>query len=51
MLILVFLIGFFLLSRISLKLSLLERVGFALPVGLFSITIVMILSDWANIPL
>ncbi|MDD6783366.1 MAG: hypothetical protein PUD79_02280 [Prevotellaceae bacterium] len=51
MLILVFLIGFFLLSRISLKLSLLERVGFALPVGLFCITIIMILSDWANIPL
>lgn len=51
MLFLVFLIGFLLLSRVSVRLSLCERAGFALPVGLMLITMVMALMDWANIAL
>ena len=51
MLLLIFLAGFLLLSRITLKNSLLERLGFALPTGLASITLVMILMDWAHIGL
>ena len=51
MLLLIFLAGFLLLSRITLKNSLLERLGFALPTGLASITLVMILMDWGNIGL
>lgn len=51
MLILVFLVGFLLLSRISLKISLLERAGFALPIGLGIVTLLMAMMDWANIAL
>lgn len=51
MLILVLLIGFFLISRISVRFSLLEKVGFGLPVGLGLVTVCMVLLDWANVPL
>ncbi len=48
-LILPFIIGFMLLWRISKRASLLERVGFALPVGLGIITLCMLLMDWMGI--
>ena len=50
-LILPFIIGFMLLWRISKRASLLERVGFALPVGLGIITLCMLLMDWMGIAL
>ena len=49
--ILPFIIGFMLLWRISKRVSLLERVGFALPVGLGIITLCMLLMDWMGIVL
>lgn len=51
MLFLVFLIGLLGLSRVSLRLPLAERAGFALPVGLCAITLMMALMDWLRIPL
>ncbi len=51
MLILVFLIGLLVLCRISLRFSWLERLGFALPVGLLLVTMVMALMDWVGIGL
>ena len=51
MLILVFIIGLMLLWRIGKGASLLERVGFALPVGLGVITMCMLLMDWMGIAL
>lgn len=51
MLILVFITGFLLLCGIARQSSLLERLGFALPVGLAAVTGVMLLMDWAGIAL
>lgn len=51
MLFLVFLIGFFLLCRITVHNSILERIGFALPVGLAFVTMFMTIMDWADIAL
>ena len=51
MLFLVFLIGFFLLCRITVHNSILERIGFALPTGLAFVTLSMTIMDWADIAL
>ena len=51
MLFLVFLIGFFLLCRITVHNSILERIGFALPTGLAFVTLTMTIMDWADIAL
>lgn len=51
MLILVFLIGFLVISGISTRVALTERVGFALPVGLCAVTVMMALMDWVGIAL
>ena len=50
-LILAFLIGFFVVKRISCRFSWAESIGFAFPIGLFLITLVMLLIDWLGIPL
>ncbi|MBO4731056.1 MAG: hypothetical protein J5593_06240 [Bacteroidaceae bacterium] len=46
-----FIIGLLLLWRIASKASLLERLGFALPVGLGVITVCMLLMDWVGLAL
>lgn len=46
-----FLTGFLLIKRISVKFTLTECVGFAFPVGLGLITFFMILEDWIGIRL
>lgn len=51
MLILAFLIGFLVISGISRRVALSERVGFALPVGLCAVTVMMTLMDWMGIAL
>lgn len=51
MLVLVFIIGFLLLRSVAGRSSMLERLGFALPVGLAAVTLVMLLMDWAGIAL
>lgn len=43
--------GFLWLSRVSCRLSLAERIGFAFPVGLGGVTFLMLLMDCAGIPL
>lgn len=43
--------GFLWLSRLSSRLSITERLGFAFPVGLGGVTFLMLLMDWAGIPL
>ncbi len=50
-LLLAFLVGFFVVKRISPRFSWAESLGFAFPVGLFLITCFMLLSDWAGLPL
>ena len=50
-LILAFLIGFFVVKRISSRFSWAESIGFAFPVGLFLITLAMLLADWLGIAL
>ena len=50
-LLLLFLGGFLLLSRISANFSLTERIGFGFPIGLAAVTFLMMLEDWADIPL
>ncbi len=50
-LILAFLIGFFVVKRISPRFSWAESLGFAFPVGLFLITFFMLLIDWSGLPL
>lgn len=47
-LILVFLAGFLIVSLISCKFSLLERIGFGFPVGLGVVTFLMMLRDWVG---
>lgn len=51
MLILIFIIGFMLLSSMARRSSLLEKVGFALPIGMAAVTLAMLLMDWAHIAL
>ena len=51
MLILIFIIGFMLLSSMAWRSSLLEKAGFALPVGMAAVTLAMLLMDWAHIAL
>lgn len=51
MLILVFFIGFFLLARFTRKDTMLERLGFSLPIGLAVVTMLMVVIDWMNIGL
>ena len=48
---LIFLGGFLLISRLSLSITLTERVGFAFPVGLAVVTFLMMLLDWVRVPL
>lgn len=50
-LILVFLIGFLILSRLAPSFTLLERGGFAFPVGLSLVTFLMLMADWLGAPL
>jgi len=45
-LILLFLAGFFIVSLISEKFSLTERIGFGFPVGLGIVTFIMMIADW-----
>ncbi len=49
--ILLFLGGFLLVSRISTDFSLTERIGFGFPVGLAAVTFLMMLEDWLGIAL
>ena len=45
------LFGFLFISRISLQLSLCERIGFAFPIGLAGITFLMLIYDWIGLSL
>ena len=45
---LLFLCGFFIISRISTEFTLTERIGFAFPIGLACVTFLMMLRDWAG---
>ena len=46
-----FVAGFLLMSYISPRFSLTERIGFGFPIGLAIVTFLMMLQDWAGIPL
>ena len=50
-LLLLFVGGFLLITRISPRFSLTERIGFAFPVGLGAVTFLMMLQDWMGIGL
>ena len=47
----IFLGGFLIVSRISNRFSYAERIGFAFPIGLAAVTLLMMLRDWAGLGL